>query len=115
MQSKKEARCYAYQLICDGKDDITKLDEEEKEILSAYIIDSYDKFKAYEFIGEPSESNEYAYLLSKYMKTKDWNDASELLDMMVKAAVKYAGNEIVDLLIEQDQEYKFDMKYDKGA
>ena len=74
MQSKKEARCYAYDLISEGKRDVKDLCEDEKEILAAHIIDSYDKFNAYEFIGEFYESQEYAHLLAKYMKTKFWND-----------------------------------------
>src|ERR1700686_5613904 len=110
MQSKKECRMYAYDLVSQGKDDITKLNEVEKEDLTSYIIESYDKFKAYEFIGEPAESSEYAYLLAKYIRTRSQEDAGKFLDLMIKGAVKHAGNEIVDLLLEQNQEYQFDNK-----
>lgn len=111
MQSKKECRMYAYDLVSQGKDDVTKLNDIEKEELTSHIIESYDKFHAYEFIGEPVESSEYAYLLAKYMRTRNQEDGNKLLDLMIKASVKYAGNEIVDLLLEQSQELNFDRKF----
>lgn len=111
MQTKKECRIYAYDLVIQGKDDITKLNELEKEELTSHIIESYDRFKAYEFIGEPVESSEYAFLLAKYIRTKNQEDGNKLLDLMIKASVKYAGNEIVDLLLEQSKELQFDSKF----
>lgn len=111
MQTKKECRMYAYDLVSQGKDDITKLNDIEKEELTSHIIDSYDRFKAYEFIGEPVESSEYAYLLAKYIRTRSQEDGIKLLDIMIKSSVKYAGNEIVDLLLEQSQEFNFDSKF----
>lgn len=114
MKTRKESRIFAYSLVSEGKNDITKLTSSDKEELTSHIIDSYDKYNAYEFIGEAADSNEYAYMLARYMRTRKIDDGLELLDLMIKGAVEIAGNEIVDLLIEQQEEFNFNIKYETG-
>jgi|ERR1700684_1759765 len=112
MLSKKEAKSYAYNLILEKRNCITKLTKEDKEILTALIIDSYDKFTGYEFMVEADTNSELPNMLSNYMKKGDSDSAQDLLDFMVDNAIKYAGNEIVDLLLEQEKEYEFNLIYD---
>lgn len=114
MLNKKQVKNFVYDLILDGKNCITKLTDEDKEQATALIIDGHDKFSAYEFISDADISNELPYLLSEYMKKRDSDSAQSLLDHMVMNAVKHSGNAIVDLLLEQEEEYKFNQKYEGG-
>lgn len=112
MINKKEVRKFAYDLILDNKKCITKLTESDKELFASILIESTDKFHVYEYITEADVHNEIPYLLSAYMKKRDKETAQYLLDTLVNNAVKYAGNEMVSLLQEQEEEYELDKKYD---
>lgn len=112
MFNKKELRKFIYDLILDGKKCITKLSDSDKEVAAALMIEGHDKYSAYEFIGEADNSYEVPFFLAKYMKTKRKEDGQMLLDLLVDNAVKYAGNRIVDTLLEQEEEYESDMKYE---
>jgi len=112
MLSKKEARRFAYDLILDRKRCITELTDSDKENLASLLIESTDKYHAHEYIGDADSHNELPYLLAAYMRRRDPETAQSLLDTLVNNAVKFAGNEIVDILLEQEQEYEFDKKYE---
>ena len=112
MLNKKEVRKFIYDLMSDGKNCITKLSDEEKEVATAMIIEGSDKFSANEYVSEADTTCDLPHLLAKYMAYRDSESAQDLLDTMVSNAVKYAGNTIVDLIIEQEEEYNFNNKYD---
>ena len=112
MHKKHEVRHLAYSLVVEGKNCITKLTDEDKEELASLIIEGYDKFRANEFITEADTTSELPYMLARYMKKRDSESAQSLLDTMVENAVRYAGNDIVDFLLEQEEEYNFNCKYD---
>ena len=112
MFNKKDVRKFIYDLILDGKRGITDLSQEDKEISTALIIEGHDKYSANEFIVESDSNCNLPYLLSKYMIKKDKELGQLLLDTLVENAVQYAGNTIVDLLLEQEQEYEFDLKHE---
>lgn len=112
MLTKKEARSYAYDLVIDKKTCITKLNDDEKENLAALIIESNNKFEAVEFTRDADIHDELPYKLAKYMKSRDPSDGQEILEFMIENAIRYAGNEMVDLLVEQEEEYEFNCKYD---
>lgn len=112
MFDKREARKFAYRLIVDGKKCITSLDEEDKEVLTALIINGYPKYTASEYITEADINCDLPFMLSRYLLDKNEKTAKDLLDFMVENSIKYAGNEIVDLLMEQEEEFQFYCKYD---
>src|SRR5690242_17625583 len=112
MFNKKEIRKYIYNLILDGKKSITDLCKDEKEIATGLIIDGHDKYSAHEFIGDADSNCNLPFLLSKYMVTKDKEVGQLLLDTLVENAINFSGNIIVDLLLEQENEYEQDMKYE---
>lgn len=103
-----EAKKYAYSLIGDGKNEITKLDEEEKMEFAALLIESRNKFNAWDYISETHESLELPYQLAQYMKSRSPRDAQEIIKLLVQGAVKSAGNEMVDTLLSQQEEFEFD-------
>lgn len=113
MFNRKESRNLAYEFIIDGKNCITKLSEEDKEQLTSLIIEGHSKFHAWEFIGDADVNNELPFMLSKYLLTRDPILAMDIVNFMVKNAVNHAGNIIVDLLVEQEQEKNFNDKFDK--
>lgn len=112
MFNKKEVRKFVYDLIIDGKKSITDLTQEDKEITTSLIIEGHDKYSADEFIGEADSNFTLPSLLAKYMHNRDEHVGQLLLDTLVENAIQYAGNTIVDLLLEQEQEYEFDLKHE---
>ena len=112
--NKKEVRKVAYDLIVDGKKCITSLTDEDKELMTSAIIEAHNKANAFEFITEADSHLELPYMLANYMRRRDSETAQAILDYMVENAVRYAGNDIVDFLLEQEQEYNFNKKYDGG-
>lgn len=115
MQTRKEARIYAYDLVSDGKSQYHMLDEYEKAVLTGLIINSTDKIHIWEYITEADYKNELPTLLSDWLSTgADYNPCElitlKIMETLRDNAIMYASKEAIKLLEEQEEEYKLDLK-----
>jgi hypothetical protein len=111
MQTLKEARLYADDLIDDGKTQYHMLDEYEKCVLTGHIINSTDKFHIWEYITEADYKNELPYILSKWLVDDSHHYPFELATIMKKNALEYASKEAIRILEEQLHEWELDKKF----
>lgn len=110
MQTLKEARKYAYDLVADGKTQYHMLDEYEASVLTGLIINSTDKIHIWEYITEADFKNELPTMLAEWLSTDNESLGLHILDTLKHNALRYASKECVKLLEEQEEEYKFDLK-----
>ena len=115
MQTLKEARSYAYDLVADGKTQYHMLDDYEKSVLTGLIINSTDKIHIWEYITEADFKNELPTLLGDFLSTGgDYNPCElitlKIIETLRNNAVIYASKEAIRLLEEQEEEYKLDLK-----
>lgn len=115
MQTLKEARQFAYDLILDGKTQYHMLDDYEKSVLTGHIINATDKLHIWEYITEADFNNELPSILSEWLCAKN-NELSELMGNLIlnklrNNAVNYASKEAMRILEEQEQEWEFDKKF----
>lgn len=110
MQTLKDARKYAYDLIDQGKTQYHMLDEYEKSVLTGFIINSTDKIHIWEYITEADYKNDLPVLLSEWLFTGLSDLGFQILSTLRSNAVNYASKEAMRILEEQQQVYKFDLK-----
>lgn len=113
MLSLKEARQYAYDLICDGKKDYCNLDNDEKEKLTGLIIQATEKIHIWEYITEADFKNDLPNLLAKLLETGDETISNELINTLKNNAVLYASKEAIRILEEQLAEYNYNKQYER--
>src|SRR5579862_5317468 len=106
MQTLKEARNYAYELVDDGKTQYHMLDDYEKSVLTGLIINASDKIHIWEYITEADYKNELPVMLSEWMFTGNQDLGLELLETMRENAVLYASKESIKILEEQLKEWE---------
>lgn len=111
MISKNELRKQIYDHIVDGKITYSQLNERDKEILTSIIIRSIGQNSGrWEYITEADVFNELPELLYKYMESKSEFLASKILDKLTYNAVKYSADIVEEIMEEQYEEYKFNVK-----
>jgi hypothetical protein len=110
MQTLKEARQYAYNLIADGKSQYHLLDDYEKSILTGFIINSTERIHIWEYITEADFKNEIPNMFGDWLTTGALNPPEYLLEKLKENALNYASKEAIRILEEQEEEYKFDLK-----
>jgi hypothetical protein len=110
MQTRKEARIYAYDLVSDGKSQYHMLDEHEASVLTGLVINSTDKIHIWEYITEADFKNELPGMLSEWLISGNDSLGLHILDTLRHNAIRYASKECVSLLEEQEEEYKLDLK-----
>lgn len=111
MQTLKEARKYAYDLVADGKTQYHMLDDYEKACLTGLIINATDKINIWEYITEADYKNELPVMLSEWLWTNSNDLGNHLLETLRNNAILYASKEAIRLLEEQQQEWEFDKKF----
>lgn len=110
MQTLKEARKYAYDLVDQGKTQYHMLDDFEKSCLTGLIINSTDKMHIWEYITEADYKNELPVMLSEWLWTNSEDLGNHLLETLRNNAVMYASKESIRILQEQVQVWEFDKK-----
>jgi hypothetical protein len=111
MQTLKEARKYAYDLVDQGKTQYHMLDDFEKSCLTGLIINSTDKMHIWEYITEADYKNELPVMLSEWLWTNSKELGNHLLETLRNNAVIYAAKESMRILEEQVQEWEIDRDY----
>lgn len=116
MQTLKEARNYAYDLVDQGKTQYYMLDDFEKSVLTGHIMASTDKIHIWEYITEADYKNELPEILEDFLTLGGEYQPTELITLKLietlrNNAIKYAANESIKLLEEQVNEWEIDRDY----
>lgn len=110
MQTLKEARKYAYDLVSDGRSQYHMLDNHDAEVLTGLIINSTDKIHIWEYITEADFKNELPTMLAEWLISDNDSLGLHILDTLKHNAIRYASKECVKILEEQVQEWEIDRK-----
>jgi hypothetical protein len=108
MQTSRDVRRYAYDLVKDDKTQYHMLDEEEKGKITGLIIRSTEKINVWEYITEADFKNELPYLLAEYLETGSIVLGEAILKTLRDNAILYASKEIISFLDEQEKEWEQD-------
>lgn len=110
MLSKKAAKSYAYNLVCEGKFCFNQLNEIERSKLTGLLLEITPIIHSYEYISDADSKCEIPYLLGKFLETGNTDLSNEIISLLKTNAVNSMSNRIDELLKEQEEEYNFDIR-----